>query len=745
MLGSGNPSLRAALGRIRLHRGLVLDAAIALILATLAGSFAASDYNPYLGKWDEREFYQRYLARAVITACGVDQGVVVERPGPEVINSTFPALSDIPVLDDFLNLRTESLSCDELPRGRITLVRTHLQRLERYLHLTITLFWRLGGLSWHALEPLFGLFFGLVTGLTYGIFRLGMSRSLAVLGVVAFLPLHLPYLSHFRDYAKAPFFLATILLLGTIATRPLRKGTLYWLSAAAGIIVGLGLGFRHDLMLCIPPFFLALCFLPRSEASLLRPKVMAGLIFLASLGVAYSPILVDRLSNAYSDAGAHHIRQGLGHKFTDELGVRDSLYEWSPKYSDAWPHIQTRVYARFVQKRKEPIGGPLSKEYNEVGVAFLRDVIRQHPADILIRFYASILKLVKFPFLLGIGLLVLGSRNPRLAIFLCLLTAYFTGYPALQFSERHYFHLTFVHLWIFGWSAQWLSFHGLRLARLALSGSERRGWTTEVERFSNWWVESRKRVAFLALGGLVMILVPLYVLRVFQHGALGSGFEEYARADLEKLEMSVDEPAAEVVLVEGFGSAQLVRLPSIWELAVGYLVAEFSAANCSLTSVPITVRYQAGAQHDFSRTLDVKVTPTGHSRIYVPIYSRVTGAYGNSLFEGIELPKHALACLTAMYRIPDLDAFPPLVALNLPADWRRLKRYQTLEERSSWKEFRTSANRIRHRWGRIGQHIRRRPFHRGRDLRNTVTSPLFSGPYRRRGADGRARGSGAIL
>lgn len=691
----GAPTLRAVSAKLGENWGFLLDVGIALLLCGLAASFAASDYNPYRKDWSKSTFYEHYFSDAVSLACGLGYGQL--------------PVSEIPGLGDFLHLRRETFSCEELPANLVPEPPFPRQFLESYLHRAIGLVWSKAGVSWRALDPLLGLFCGLVSALTYMIFRLAMGRLLAIVGVAIFFPLHLVMLPAFRDYAKAPFFLAIIFILGFMAKKPLERRSLLALSATAGVLAGVGLGFRNDVLICIPPFFLVLCFLPRSSESTLRTRLASGLVFLLFLTVTYGPILLPRLSGRSSDTSAHHIRQGLDNRFTEALGIKNSLYEWSAIYSDAWPEFQAKVYALFVQGNNRQIGGVYSKEYNGVGSELVRDIFLQHPADMLQRFYAAILKIIRLPFLWVLVLLVLGARSPRFAIVLVLLTAYFAGYTALQFARRHYFHLTFADLWIVGLVMQTVGSQMCRSVLKLLRGSTRADWSGELQQLSRFWTDARKRVPALALAGLVVVFLPLYGFRAYQHQNLGKLLEEYSQADLEELEMRIVEYDEDMVLVEGLYSDRLVRLPSSrHHLLAGYLVADFSLEGCSKATFDVTIRYETARNHDFSRTLHVRLLQDGVTRIYTPIYSRASTHYGDkSLFKGIEIPRTAVACIKALYQILDLSSFPPILQLNMPADWKDLKLYQTLEKRNGWKEFYRSIDTSRGRWRKIGRHVSR--------------------------------------
>ena len=123
--------------------------------------------------------------------------------------------------------------------------------------------WKVTGVSWSRLAVLPGAFFGAVAALTYGVLRLGLSRPLALLAVlpsVISTP-NFMIVPQLRDYAKGPFLLATILLMGALVMGSSDRRRVVWLSAIGGAVIGIGLGFRFDLIIAVPPFVLAVAFL----------------------------------------------------------------------------------------------------------------------------------------------------------------------------------------------------------------------------------------------------------------------------------------------------------------------------------------------------------------------------------------------------------------------------------------------------------------------------------------------------
>ncbi|HMK96166.1 MAG TPA: hypothetical protein VK425_01405, partial [Acidimicrobiales bacterium] len=123
----------------------------------------------------------------------------------------------------------------------------------------IGLIWRVFGISWAAVIPLFSLFYGATVALYYAVSRLLVGRilSTALSLALSISPVQLAMLTNFRDFSKAPFILAAILLGAMVARRRLSPRGLVSVSVLAGVVTGIGLGFRPDILETAPFFVVA--------------------------------------------------------------------------------------------------------------------------------------------------------------------------------------------------------------------------------------------------------------------------------------------------------------------------------------------------------------------------------------------------------------------------------------------------------------------------------------------------------
>jgi hypothetical protein len=223
-----------------------------IVVSTLLGvrvvqTYRAAGFAP--------SFYQPAFGPAVMLACG--QGF------------RNPDTRELPPLAAFLSEQDDRFDCAALPATPATLPLDNFQTASRYLELAVGLLWTIVGVSWSRVAILSGLLFGFVAALTYALLRLGLSRpfALGLLIPAATSTPNFDLLPHLRDYAKGPFLLAIIFILGWLVTRRVDRRRVFQLSVLAGAVIGVGLGFRTDLAIAILPMVVTLATLLPSQVA----------------------------------------------------------------------------------------------------------------------------------------------------------------------------------------------------------------------------------------------------------------------------------------------------------------------------------------------------------------------------------------------------------------------------------------------------------------------------------------------
>jgi len=196
-----------------------------------------------------------------------------------------PDLDELPALHAFLHPpmpaahppAIDRFDVASLPAEVAVLPWDNFQLRQRYLIYAVGVTWRLFGVSWSALTPLYALMYGVSAALLYGIFRLGAARAIAaaLTLLLVFSPIQLDNLVRLRDYSKAPFILAAILLLGYMLRHRLTPRRLAAIALLFGVVTGIGSGFRMDVVMCLPAFVVVLLFFTRVRAE--RPWRARGL------------------------------------------------------------------------------------------------------------------------------------------------------------------------------------------------------------------------------------------------------------------------------------------------------------------------------------------------------------------------------------------------------------------------------------------------------------------------------------
>jgi hypothetical protein len=659
-------------------------------------------------------FYQEEFGPGVMLACG--RGY------------QNPDVSALPSLQAFLAVTQDRFSCDELPSRIAVLPLRPMQRAFRYQIATVGAAWRVSGLAWSRLSPLYGLFYGATVVAAYALFRIatgpvlaaGLSLALTVSTI------HLIYLPHLRDYSKAPFIIALLVALGWLAQGPTRTRRVLAIAAAYGAVLGIGMGFRNDLLIAWPPFMVVVIgFLPGRLRDRLRLTAAAIGVAAATFAVAMLPMWA-----IYAPGGGNSMQHvmllGLVTPFNDALGVANGrLYDWGYDFKDEYAHAlvsaqATRVHGATAQLE---LYGP---DYDRTAGEYIKAVAANYPADIVVRVFASIVRVLELPYsrtslepptwlanarlvrayharervLRGLGsvwpLIIVAAlagvtlADPRLMVLLAGVVVYFAAYPVLQFNERHYFHLEFIAWWALGLLLQ-AAVTAIRGARHAAG----RNALLERLRAHPW----KRRLALAAVLWIAMGAATggaLAASRRYQQEHVRAMITGYMAAPLEPLDLRAA-PAVDGAI--RFDSPS--RTATVVAAAAGdavhseYYVADFSGA-CSAFKFDVTFRYQfTEPVYDFSRTMQIRppIDPGAAQRVFFPAYfhrartaDAVQGGYG---LAGIELPASAQPCLSGLYRVRDPRGLPALWGFNLPPKWESATLYYTLagwEPRSNGEE-----------------------------------------------------------
>jgi len=646
------------------------EAALVVLLFASTAAWGTAYWNRSLRAGRQPEFYQNYFEPAVMMACG--RGFLLAHP-------------PVPAVLDFLARKTDRLSCDQIPQSAVLSDLGLYQTIWLYLMVTVAFTWKVLGVSWSGMGPLFGLLFGATIVSAYAIFRVGMGRVVSVAGASALSvsAIHLQNLPHLRDYAKAPLTLVLIWLLFTMVVGTPTWRRLLLIAGAYGLTLGLGYGFRTDFLALIPVFFIVLfAFVPGGLLrNFSRKFAAAALCLFVFIGSAWPVIAKARRGGGCQ---WHAALLGLTDRpFNESLRIDAGPYSFGHAYSDSLVYAMTTGFAQRVQ----PDVGDIvycTPGYDAATGRYLATLVRTFPSDFLTRTIASIEQVARIPFrwigtplpefvpwlfkirslllrpFRGTGILFiwlalasLSAVDLRLGLFGFFIAAYFGGYPMLQFDVRHYFHLEVLTWWTIGFVVQ-QTFD--RARRYGIRGIWRT-WPDEPVPL-NW-----RRAAVTLAVVFTAAASTLWVTRMYQQRSVTRLFHAYSEAPKEQVRF---EPILSGVLYP----VPIQRPPGSYPHRVNVIEVEADAAACD-PQAAVTFRYRE-SEIEFTHTVTIAASRAGATRVFEPVYAR---------FEGVEFADTGPGCITGVFRLSDPDRLRVLLSATLVAGWERDALYQ---RRMSW-------------------------------------------------------------
>lgn len=669
----------------RLPEGRWSDVALAMVLACIGGAIGRG----FVADVGSLFFYQNLMPAAVMHACGHGLGEPLARPE---------------ALTAFLARSVTAFDCKQLA-GIPTQPLSPFTHVHYYLALAVGETWRWMGVSYGALWPIVALLHGAFAAGCFTFARLFVPRLIALVAGVAMTisPVSVSMLFLFRDYAKAPFIVwACVLLVWTL--RQHRTMALMLGAALAGTAVGIGRGFRADIVILLPVGVLLLAFgFDRRSVSLRRRSAAIA----AFLGFALA-LMSPTWAPEHGGEGLL-IMEGATEPFRKYLGLPAADYDVGTLYSDEL------VYASAASdlRRAAPQHYDLREESNEHGPpqAVARSteyVLRWFPlfaADFVTRAIRSGVVLLGFPSALsppqvaldpflaplshvsggtvtpwarqiyyglshpwlsalgGSGLLALlmavYARSRYEALAVGFLLAVLLGYPSLQFSSRHFFHLELV-FWVAMGSLAWA------LMRPSESGRNIRAFARPAA-----LVALALALVYVMLGAMQNRLVKREI------SAILHGPREWVA--------TVEEPAADgrtlfAVALPPEHASITTRVPDLAKSKVGsgYPTRIWSAADRLLVTVggercgndPVSIEFVYTKTPETWQPLD--------RRFHLALDGgRPVAAMGSAFyrptqyFRGVAVETARAKCMLGIERLNARSRLPAIFSTVLPVDWSR--------------------------------------------------------------------------
>jgi hypothetical protein len=263
--------------------------------------------------------------------------------------------------------------------------------------------------------------------------------------------------------------------------------------------------------------------------------------------------------------------------------------------------------------------------------------------------------------------LIYTLKHLRQGMALILLICYLCAYPSLQFSPRHFFHLEFIGLF----------FHGFFLYMLIKLFSIKNRIQTLKNHMTSWVHEPQVRKKFkIMLGTTISLIILFYGLRGLQHIEVGHLLTEYENAP--KTQLSITNTANEGTVL--ISADDLLEWSAQDALRMNYLMLNFTKPDEDHAELRIPIKFVYTSSHpyyNFTREMVADLSQTTSRKMYQPVFS---SSYFQ--FQGIELNQEDAQYFDGLYRLEDDYKLRYLLSFNLPAEWEREKRYQTINLKS---------------------------------------------------------------
>jgi hypothetical protein len=628
-------------------------------------------------------FYQMFTPESLMWACG---------------HGFRNPLTLSPEMLRFLLTRNlAAFDCASIPPDLTTGAPGIFFKIQVYMSLTAAGLWRLLGPTQMAMAPLAVVFAAAYAAGGFVLTRAFLPRLLAIAAasVLTLSPVALTQIISLRDYSKGPFIvwaIALLILAARIAAT--RRGLL--LVVLAGMIAGVGYGFRADLAIMVPLGAGYLGVAPR--ARLWRRGTLVG-AYVGSFLVLASPILL--LGNE-STVGLFII-QGVTEPFRAFLALRPAPYALGNAYSDeltlsgvaaaerprqpgwdaaepgpiygmsqsitrstanvaTWaPHFPADFMAQMLKGAGWILGYPalvaVSRGNPDPGSPLRLDapVLRwQEPAYAL--FGKPWMPLVGAAGLLAL-LLRTAARSGREALGLAGLLLALLFYPAIQFSVRHIFQLEFI------WVTCVLS--------LPCAAWEWRALRPALPRFVI--------ITVAALGGLATSYVGL---ARFQQARLTADLSALLALPREPVPytrnpqpngdimLTVPIPPRDAAVVFGTPDSLTRRVPEGGgeydvRAAGDRMLLTIDCPNRLQPPVRLGIVYSH--RPNVWQPLDTSLTTRPGATAIFPAFYRAT-----QNFDGILVPASHAACSVGLFHLPLSYPLPLVLTAVLPDDWRSL-------------------------------------------------------------------------
>jgi len=254
----------------------------------------------------------------------------------------------------------------------------------------------------------------------------------------------------------------------------------------------------------------------------------------------------------------------------------------------------------------------------------------------------------------------------------------------VDFQARHFFQLQ-----IFTWFN--LGFILDRLTKvvrrfLTAPRKDLRALRQSLPYTAEEWKSMPLRVGAFALGGALVLLLPLFSLRGLQQNTVAGMLQQYQAAQKEEIPLSL------LPQDEGYAlwtNEEVFRKPPSAGVTYGeLLMAEFDPQRCDFTTLWPRLQYNfdtasiRGTRQDLSSYVRINLDPSVKRVQYYfqSVFANSSAGWqghpGYTYFAGIRLPASASSCLKGIYRVEVPQDLPILLNAALSEGWENTPLYQ---------------------------------------------------------------------
>ncbi|HNR35305.1 MAG TPA: hypothetical protein PKO36_09000 [Candidatus Hydrogenedentes bacterium] len=587
-----------------------------------------------------------------------------------------------------------------------------------YLLYCMGLLWKVTGISWSSLNYLVAIFAGLSAIAGYGLFRLGMGRILATIATAFFIssPVFLNVLPRMRDLAKAPFFLAAILVVGILLAKTPGKRALAALAAGAGLLCGAGMGFRPDILVLPPALLAAFLFAPAAARHTLGFRgVLVGLFLFCFLVPAFPVLKMNRETGGGNSP--FYLLQGFSHRMMADMDMSRASYGpfcsdddflihagitqyalhsgmWNPtaRRATQWAlgaaalpllpasPLTSLAWVNFLRQWKTDLDF-WNEDSSRVTRSMMRDLASTFPADFATRWLGATLRCIR-----GIQgrNFAPNTSNPVMDFsfkahqpFAEHWRKYSLGYGALALSLivardlRMGLGMAILLLYFCGytslgfqprhvfhmdcvsvWLAGFLLSQGIRLPGRIVSFHRRFPFIHPRPLPGIFLSEIAGRLLFFATAGILFLAVPILTIRLWQDYRVEKIITRYQTADLEPLPIIQTPQPDGTILYSPASLPDFRRSLFSPEILCEYLVLEFQPAN---NGDSLQIQYEGSRVELDHRDIPPRFEPAVPAviRYFFPVYSFSKG-FQDRTSAGFGLPDFAGIAVPASVSVKGL-------------------------------------------------------------------------------------------